>query len=306
MDFAGSGIVHLVGGTGALIGSVCVGARKGRFDAEGEEFVAHSIPFCVLGTFCLWFGWYGFNAGSTLSMKTAADAHKAGLVAVNTTLAPCVSGLLVFFLRAKVCSPKLLDVGGFCNGILAGLVAITAGCAFVKTWEAVIIGFIGGLVYQGASMLLRKLKIDDVVDAFPVHGACGIWGVLATGLFGNPDDGMGGNGLFYGGDQLRVQVMGVIVIMAWTGGLCLLIFAPLMKVGMLRLSDKFQDEGADAMEHNPPTAYRQEKVKKTLFDSIPTAAPSLTSPAVLKAFSSRSNSGGKEVAGKEFGKEFEV
>jgi Amt family ammonium transporter len=261
MDFAGSGIVHLVGGTGALIGTICVGARKGRFDGGGEEFVGHSIPFCVLGTFFLWFGWYGFNPGSTLSMKTEADAHKAALVAVNTTLAPCISGLLVFVLRAKVCSPKLLDVGGFCNGILAGLVAITAGCAFVKPWEALIIGFIGGLVYQGASMLLQKLKIDDVVDAFPVHGACGMWGVLSLGLFGDPDEGIGGNGLLYGGDQLRVQIMAVIIIMAWTGGLSLLILAPLRKFGMLRLGDHFQEEGADVMEHTPPKAYIHDKIE---------------------------------------------
>merc|ERR1719197_672367 len=167
MDFAGSGIVHLVGGIGALVGSICVGPRKDRYkenqDSETEgEFDAHNIPFCVLGTFCLWFGWYGFNPGSTLSMKTAADAHIAGLVAVNTTISPCVAGLLVFFLRAQVVQPKFLDVGGFCNGILAGLVSITAGCAFVKPWETIIIGFIGGLIYQGASMLIRMLKVDDV------------------------------------------------------------------------------------------------------------------------------------------------
>merc|ERR1719263_2344527 len=156
-------------------------------------------------------------------MTGKKDAYKAGLVAVNTTLCPCVAGLVVFFLRAHVVAPKLLDVGGFCNGILAGLVSITAGCAFVKPWEAVVIGFLGGLIYQGASMLLRKLKIDDVVDAFPVHGACGIWGVFALGLFGNPDEGMGGNGLFYGGDQLKVKVMAIILIMLWTGFLSLLI-----------------------------------------------------------------------------------
>merc|ERR1719182_1395629 len=184
-------------------------------------------------------------------MKSASDGHIAGLVAMNTTLAPCVSGLLVFFLRGFVCPPKFLDVGGFCNGILAGLVSITAGCAFVKPWEAVIIGSIGGFLYQASSMLLRKLKIDDVVDAFSVHGTCGIWGVLALGLFGNPDEGMGGNGLFYGGDQLRTQVMGVIVIIAWTAALSVLIFAPLRKVGWLRLGDIFQDEGCDIMEHSP-------------------------------------------------------
>merc|ERR1711865_507594 len=239
MDFAGSGIVHLVGGMGALVGAICVGPRLHRFDPDSTvDFGAHSIPFVVLGTFFLWFGWYGFNPGSTLSMKTTEDAYKAGLIAVNTTLAPCVGGLVVFALRAKVVFPKRLDVGGFCNGILAGLVGIVAG-----------------FLYQGASMLLQKLKIDDVVDAFPVHGVCGMWGVLACGLFGDPDHGMGGNGLFYGGDQLRTQVMGIIVICAWAGGLSLLVMAPLRKLGMLRLSDEFQDHGADLMEHSPPRPY---------------------------------------------------
>jgi Amt family ammonium transporter len=255
-DFAGSGIVHLVGGIGALVGAIAVGPRKGRWDAgQEDQFAAHSIPFVVLGTFCLWFGWYGFNPGSTLSMKTASDAHIAGLVAVNTTLAPCVAGLLVFTLRALVFPPKLLDVGGFCNGILAGLVAITAGCAFVKPWEAVIIGAIGGLVYQAASMLLKSLKIDDVVDAFPVHGATGIWGVLALGLFGDEDHGMGGNGLFYGGDQLRTQVCAVIQICLWVGILSALVVVPLKFAGMLRASDEYQDVGADVMKHSPPKAY---------------------------------------------------
>merc|ERR1711988_79225 len=148
-------------------------------------------------------------------MKSQGDAHTAGLVAVNTTLAPCVAGLLVFILRFVI--TKKLDVGGFCNGILAGLVSITAGCGAVKPWETIIIGFIGGLVYQGASMLLRKLKVDDVVDAFPVHGACGIWGVIALGLFGDPDEGLGGNGVFYGGNQLGVQLFGLLMIILWVG-----------------------------------------------------------------------------------------
>jgi len=263
MDFAGSGIVHLVGGIGALVGAICVGPRLGRFDPDSTvDFTAHSVPFVVLGTFLLWFGWYGFNPGSTLSMKTADDAYKAGLVAVNTTLAPCVGGLVVFALRAKVVFPKCLDVGGFCNGILAGLVGITAPCAFVKPWEALIIGAVAGCLYQGSSMLLQKLHIDDVVDAFPVHGVCGIWGVLACGLFGNPDAWEGGNGLFWGGDQLRVQIMGVLVIAAWSGGLSLLVMAPLRKLGMLRLCDDIQDQGADLMEHSPVRAYGNEEKKE--------------------------------------------
>nr|BAS31035.1 ammonium transporter [Alexandrium tamarense] len=263
MDFAGSGIVHMVGGVAALCGAIIVGARKSRFDPESaDEFDGHSVPFCVLGTFFLWFGWYGFNPGSTLEMHDTAAATKAGLVAANTTLAPCVSGLLVFLLRAKVVQPKRLDVGGFCNGILAGLVAITAGCAFVKSWEAILIGLFGGLIYQGASMLLKLLKIDDVVDAFPVHGACGAWGVLALGFFGNPDEGMGGNGVFYGGDQLGVQIVALLIIALWSATLSVAAFLPLRMLGALRLSDEFQTQGADVMEHSPSKAYADSGASK--------------------------------------------
>ena len=104
-------------------------------------------------------------------------------------------------------------------------------------------------------MLLQKLRVDDVVDAFPVHGVCGMWGVLACGLFGNPDEGEGGNGLFYGGDQLRTQVMAILIILAWSGGISFLVMAPLKKLGMLRLSNDIQDQGADLMEHSPVRAY---------------------------------------------------
>merc|ERR1739845_133934 len=146
----GSGIVHMVGGIGALCGAIIVGPRHGRFEEttstnERESFEPHSVPFVVLGTFILWFGWYGFNPGSTGSMHDKETAMTAGLVAVNTTLAPSVAALLVFFIRAVAIKPKLLDVGGFCHGVLAGLVSITAGCNAVKPWEAVIIGLFGGL-----------------------------------------------------------------------------------------------------------------------------------------------------------------
>jgi Amt family ammonium transporter len=270
MDFAGSGLVHLVGGVGAICGAIVVGPRHGRWEKDKEnDFAAHNIPFCVLGTFCLWFGWYGFNPGSTLAMHTASSATTAGLVAVNTTLAPCVAGLLVFV--ARKLQLGLLDVGGFCNGILAGLVSITAGCAFVKPWEAIIIGFIGGVVYVGASFLMKMLKIDDVVDAFAVHGACGLWGITALGLFGNPDDGMGGNGLLHTGklDQLGVELLGGFVIIVWVASLSLLIFVPLKLLGALRLSDDFQNKGADFMEHSPRKAYAQEqKEQETQQDAI--------------------------------------
>merc|ERR1719454_2411095 len=182
-DFAGSGIVHLTGGMGALMGAIVVGPRKGRFDQGTSEdaFNPHSLPLVVLGTFILWFGWYGFNCGSTLGMSSTSTGALAAQVAMNTTLAAATGGISVFLIRYAIM--KKYDVGGLCNGILAGLVSITAGCGNVESGSAVAIGLIGAFVYQGASMLLVKLKIDDPVDASPVHGACGIWGVLAAGLF---------------------------------------------------------------------------------------------------------------------------
>eukprot|EP00928_Gymnodinium_smaydae_P088221 TRINITY_DN7232_c1_g5_i1.p1 TRINITY_DN7232_c1_g5~~TRINITY_DN7232_c1_g5_i1.p1 ORF type:complete len:559 (-),score=77.48 TRINITY_DN7232_c1_g5_i1:161-1837(-) len=256
IDFAGSGLVHMTGGCAALCGSVIVGARKDRYDPDhADEFVGHNIPFCVLGTFCLWVGWYGFNPGSTGTLHDVATAHMAGLSAVNTTLAPCMSGLLVFFLRAQVVAPRRLDVSGFCNGILAGLVAITAGCATVTPGESMVIGLIGGFAYQITSMAMVALKVDDVVDAFAVHGVNGLWGILAVGFFGDPDDGNGGNGSFYGGDQFSVQAGGALCVIVWTVLPCCAIFASLKRFGMLRLSDAFQDAGADFMEHSPCKAY---------------------------------------------------
>lgn len=266
-DFAGSGIVHMTGGVAALVGAIIVGPRAGRFDdPPTDSFEPHNIPFCVLGTFSLWFGWYGFNPGSTLALHDADTAYLAGLVAVNTTLAPCAAGLVVFALRAFVVQPKMLDVGGFCNGILAGLVAITAGCAFVRPWEALIIGFIGGFVYQGASMTLQKLKIDDVVDAFAVHGATGFWGLLALGFFGNPADELGGNGILHGGEGcggvFGTQLVAGILIAAWSGILSAIVLFPLKLGKVLRLSDEFQAAGADVLEHSPPKAYAAKKVEE--------------------------------------------
>jgi len=257
-DFAGSGIVHMVGGIGALIGALIVGPRTGRFDAgAAEEFAPHNVPLCVLGTFVLWFGWYGFNGASTLSMKTSDDAFSAALVCINTTLSPSIAGLTLFILRAKVIAPKRFDVCGICNGILAGLVSITAPCGSVEPWEALIIGFIGAWAYQGASMLMQKLKIDDPLDAFAVHGVCGCWGVLAAGIFGAPDT-VGGNGLFYGGDQIGVQIVAALIIAAWVTGISVPIFLVLKKVGLLRVHIDVEEVGLDEHEHSPSKSYMME------------------------------------------------
>jgi len=255
-DFAGSGLVHMVGGIGAIVGAFVVGPRLGRWEPSKEaEFEGHSMPFCVLGTFFLWFGWYGFNPGSTGQLHDVENANRAALVAVNSTIAPCISGLTVFFIRARILQPKRLDVCAFCNGILAGLVAVTAACATIKPWESAIIGFVAAFMYQGASMLLPRFQIDDVVDAFPVHAANGLWAVLAAGLFGDPAEGIGGNGAFYGGDQFGVQIFGALIIILWSAAWSFCILLPLRLIGFLRMSDHFQDKGADFMEHSPEKAY---------------------------------------------------
>eukprot|EP00929_Paragymnodinium_shiwhaense_P017601 TRINITY_DN12706_c0_g2_i1.p1 TRINITY_DN12706_c0_g2~~TRINITY_DN12706_c0_g2_i1.p1 ORF type:complete len:464 (+),score=73.53 TRINITY_DN12706_c0_g2_i1:228-1619(+) len=252
MDFAGTGVIHLTGGVGALLTAAFVGPRVGRFEADVDQnsFVGHNITFCVLGTIILWFGWYSFNPGSTLALHDTTAAYTASLAAMNTTLAPCVAGLIVFGLRAKVCPPFCLDVGGLCNGVLAGLVGITGVCAYVQPWESLLIGIVAGVLYQISSMLVTRLKIDDVVDAFAVHGANGIWGLLAPGIFGNPADGFGGNGFLYGGNQLITQMFAVLIICGWVGGLLCLVLLPMKKVpalstGLLRYSDTVREAGTD-------------------------------------------------------------
>lgn len=259
-DFAGSGIVHMVGGFAGLVGAMIVRPRLQRFE-EPEQFVPHNVPLVILGTLVLWFGWYGFNGASTLSMKTSADAYNAALVSMNTTLSPAIAGLVVFILRWLVLSPRRFDVCGFCNGILAGLVSITAPCGTVEPWEALIIGVIGGFVYQGASMLLQRLKIDDPIDAFAVHGACGLWGVLAVGFFGNPNT-TGGNGAFYGGDQFLIQFVAAIIIVLWVMGLSVPVFLGLKVAGLLRITDDVQMEGVDASEHFPKNGYEVTSVPR--------------------------------------------
>jgi len=184
IDFAGSGVVHMTGGFAALVGAKILGPRTGRFERPGD-FDGHSTPLQLIGTFLLWFGWYGFNPGSTLVIH--GYAHTMARTAVTTTLSAAMGGLTG--LLVKRCLPKKLggsgfyDIGHTCNSLLGALVGITAGCATVHPWAAILIGIIAAFVYHGASCMMRKFHIDDPLDAFAVHGACGMWGVLATGLF---------------------------------------------------------------------------------------------------------------------------
>lgn len=273
LDWAGSGVIHMLGGCASLCGAILVGPRTGRFnpDVNDEEFLPHSIPFTVLGTFILWFGWYGFNPGCTPSMHSARSANAAGMVAANSTLAPCAAGLVAFFLRATVFSPKRLDIGGLCNGILAGLVAITGPCGYVNQWESIIIGVIAGLLYVCNAALMPKLKIDDPIEAVSVHFVNGLWGAIATGFFGNPREGMGGNGVFYGGNQLGVQLVGILAICTWTATMSLLVWLPLRYMNLLRWSDDFQLHGSDVMQFEPCHS-RNFVPAKPSDDTIPSSA----------------------------------
>lgn len=180
VDFAGSGVVHMVGGWSGLMGAYFVGPRPERFkDFSLKSYKTHSIPLQAFGTFVLWFGWYGFNCGSTVAVLGVMET--ASLVAVTTTLAAASGGLTASFL-GKLLSGKW-NIGLACNGVLAGLVSITAPCAVIQPELSIVIGFIGGLIYYGFSNLMIRLQIDDPLDAAAVHGACGFWGVISVGIF---------------------------------------------------------------------------------------------------------------------------
>jgi len=208
-DFAGSTVVHTVGGLAALVGTSILGPRAGKYAIDGKPNVitAHNIPLASLGVFVLWFGWFGFNAGSTLGVK---DGSLIGRVAINTNLAAALGGLAAMATVWKRYGKP--DLSMAMNGALAGLVAITAPCAFVEPWAAIIIGGTGGYLVVRGVELLDKLQIDDPVGAVPVHGICGVWGTIAVGLFGKESLGLANNGFLYGGNPLQfgIQMVGVV------------------------------------------------------------------------------------------------
>jgi Amt family ammonium transporter len=258
LDFAGSGVVHMTGGVAALCGAFVIKPRIGRFDENGNAvpMPGQSTPFQVLGTFILWMGWYGFNPGSTLGITPAGYGPIMARAAMCTTLSAAVGGITVVFFD-RIFS-KTYDVGMVCNGILAGLVSITAGCACMLPWAAFLTGFIGAFVYYGASKLMLKLKIDDPLDAFAVHGACGFWGVLAVGVFGHPefvsfgwgDAGDEYAGFLYGGSTLfGAQLVALIIEIAWVASLSTAMFFTLKMSGILRVSEEVEMAGMDVSKH---------------------------------------------------------
>jgi len=252
-DFAGSGIVHMTGGIAALVGAGVVGPRTGRYDEKKQPLPmpGHSTTLQVQGTLILWLGWYGFNPGSTLGLSATNYARDAARVVVTTTLSAAAGGLTVCIME-KLFGDKTWSVGAVCNGILGGLVSITSGCAVTFPWSAFVIGFLGGIIYWLSSKCVLKVcKIDDPLDAFAVHGACGFWGVFATGLFSATDYAYGsGPGLFYGGgNALGCACVFLLATIAWVGGLSFLMFFSLKKMGILRVSAEMEAAGMDVSKH---------------------------------------------------------
>jgi Amt family ammonium transporter len=248
-DFAGSGIVHMTGGTAALMGALFLGPRIGRYAADGSPraIPGHNIPFAILGVFILWVGWFGFNPGSEL----IADEFVAG-IAINTMLAAAAGGLLTALTITLVSGkPDLAMIG---NGVLAGLVAITAPCGAVTPVWSVVIGGIAGVLVVFAVLFFDKIKIDDPVGAVSVHGVCGLWGLLSVGLFARYDDAFLGRedaGLIYGGgvEQLAVQALMAVIILAWVAACTSILFFILKKTVGLRVSAEEEVEGLDVLEH---------------------------------------------------------
>jgi Amt family ammonium transporter len=233
-DFAGSILVHSVGGFAGLAGAIALGPRIGRFGAKGSTgFPPHNYTLATLGVFILWIGWYGFNPGSQLAFVGAANTDAVVLIAVNTTLAAGV-GALAAMLLGWIMSGKP-DLGFVLNGALGGLVGVTANCDAVTNVEAMMIGGIAGVLVLLATSMLEKLKIDDPVGAFPVHGVCGIWGGIAAAIFG--------------GKPLIAQITGSLVIPIWAFVTAFILFMILKGIGQLRVSPEEEMEGLDLSEH---------------------------------------------------------
>ena len=246
IDFAGSTVVHSVGGWAALAGAIVLGPRIGKYiNGKAQAIKGHSLTLAALGVFILWFGWFGFNAGSTTSGTNLSIAT----IAVTTNLAAAAGALVAMVISwVKYGKP---DIGMSLNGALAGLVSITAGTANVSPTSAVIIGAIGGIIVIYAVEFIDKiLKVDDPVGAVAVHGVCGAWGTLAVGLFAQSAFG-GVNGLFYGGGfgQLTSQIIGVVWVFIWTFGTAMIMFKTIDLIIGLRASREDELKGMDLSEH---------------------------------------------------------
>jgi Amt family ammonium transporter len=251
----------------ALAATILLKPRIGKYNKDGSanNIYGHNQVFTALGVLILWVGWFGFNAGSTVSV---ADGF-FGFVALNTNLAAAAGAVAAFLISWLVLGKS--DVPTILNGALAGLVAITASCAFVDTWAAVVIGFIGGLIVFYSARFFERRRIDDPIFALSVHGVAGVWGTLSTGFFATPELAtVGKPGLFYGGgfDQLGVQFTGVAVSALYAFVVSFIILAIVKKVmGGLRVTEEEEILGLDMSEHGSygyPEAFTTQKESNKL------------------------------------------
>jgi len=300
IDFAGSGVVHMCGGATALVAAIVLGARKGRFrDEDGNplpeaaSFPPHSVGLQMLGTFILWFGWYGFNPGSALAITPSGYGDVAAISAVTTTIAAAsgvVSSVFTNTLIDYIRTGNVeYDLSFAMNGGLGGLVGITANCCVVTPYYACAIGAIAGWVYIICSKLLVALRVDDAVDAIPVHLGCGIWGCIATGIFADPDKvmfvyGSGGAGIIYGQGVklLLVELIGVGFVLGWVIAVMTPYFVLLKIMGLFRVDPLEEVVGLD-ISHHKGAAYDLQAADSNKVDEFidrrsnhgkPTSAPS--------------------------------
>jgi Amt family ammonium transporter len=264
-DFAGSTVVHLTGAMAALAATILLKPRIGKFNKDGSanNIYGHNQVYTALGVLILWVGWFGFNAGSTLTVEDGFF----GFVALNTNLAAGAGAVAALIISWMVMGKS--DVPTMLNGALAGLVAITASCAFVDTWAAVVIGFVSGILVFYSVRFFEKRKIDDPIFALSVHGAAGVWGTLSTGFFATPElASVGKPGLFYGGgfEQLGVQFMGVAVSGLYAFAVSFIILAAAKKVlNGLRVTEEEEIMGLDLSEHGSygyPEVFMADENKK--------------------------------------------
>lgn len=258
-DFSGSGIIHLIGGTAGLAGGILLGPRKGRFETAAKyrklEFLPSNMGFIALGTFTLWIGWYGMNCGTasplivriTRSSSTLSNLLIIGKVAINSTLAPSICGPIVFLLHylENRNTNSAFSLKALCNGILAGLVSISASCDNVKPWAAFTIALIAGFIYHFSNKLQNKFQFDDPLNGLSIHMFCGLWGSLMVGWFDE------NNGIFYGkgGRQFGVQILGCLTNFAWAFSVSfifLYFFKKNQYIG-LRISENEEEEGSDVL-----------------------------------------------------------
>lgn len=266
IDFAGSGVVHMVGGIAGLMGALIEGPRRGRFEKSGRAIAlrGHSASLVVLGTFLLWFGWYGFNPGSFAKILVPYESGSSygqwsaiGRTAVTTTLAGSTAALTTLF--GKRLLSGHWNVTDVCNGLLGGFAAITGGCSVVEPWAAIVCGFVAALVLIGCNKLAEMVQYDDPLEAAQLHGGCGAWGLIFVGLFakekylnevygaapGRP------YGLFMGGGGklLGAQLVQILVIAGWVSATMGTLFFILKKLDLLRISEKDEMAGMDMTRH---------------------------------------------------------